>query len=235
MQCPVDHVQMPASNATGKCPSDHGQQNTEPTPSGDAAPPVDDARTNGHAAQSSQQHTPQGKCPFPHAATAAPSQTTTDPATCSMSYGSQPSSAEAPQTAQCPMGFSSADGPRMTEFHCVICKSLLYDCTQLGCSCKYCRHCVAAYNDCPLCGADITSRTSDPELQGMPTHKTTCVRGSVDLAAPVARCSFLGTFSPHKVDTVIVCILQGWWISTLMHTLAHTTCLTWAKMLAISR
>ena len=159
-------AKMSPAKVTGKCPFDHGQRTGNATSSSEIARPVNDTEPNAHATPSTQASPKEG-CPYPHSATAAAPQTSAVPATCPMGYGPQPSSAEAPQTAQCPMGFSSADGPRMTELHCVICKSLLYDCVQLSCSCKYCRHCVAAYNDCPLCGADITSRKPASELQGV--------------------------------------------------------------------
>lgn len=163
----TEHAHTSPAKATAKCPFSHIQSKDAPPVSHDSVHSVRDSTSNGYAVKPSDEFARQGICPFPHASAAAASQTSADPATCPMGYGPQPSTAEAPQTAQCPMGFSSADGPRMTEFHCVICKSLLYDTVQLGCSCRYCRHCVAAYNDCPLCGADISSRTPDPKLQGM--------------------------------------------------------------------
>ena len=33
-------------------------------------------------------------------------------------------------------------------------------------ACLCCRHCVARFQDCPVCGADITRREPDAELQG---------------------------------------------------------------------
>ncbi|KAL0034657.1 hypothetical protein WJX77_001447 [Trebouxia sp. C0004] len=113
-------------------------------------------------------------CPLGYAAS-EPVQDAPPTAVCPMGHGPQPGAAHArlddaegsPAPAQCPMGFTASDGPRMTQLHCVICKSLLYDCVQLSCSCKYCRYCVASFSDCPLCGADITSRTAATELQGM--------------------------------------------------------------------
>ena len=111
-------------------------------------------------------------CPFGYATSEAVTEPSAAATKCPMGHGQQQNHAADTDArpdvapAQCPMGFTAADGPKMTQFHCVICKSLLYDCVQLSCSCKYCRYCVANFQDCPLCGADITSRTAEPGLQG---------------------------------------------------------------------
>lgn len=150
----------------GKCPFNHGEAKALDAATGQKPAQHDEANGHANAAEPSQTSASRAKCPFPHATSEDSSQAPADPATCPMGYGPQPSSADTPQTAQCPMGFSSVDGPVMTQFHCVICKSLLYDCVQLSCSCKYCRYCTLEYSDCPLCGADIKSRTPVAELQG---------------------------------------------------------------------
>ncbi|KAL3148158.1 hypothetical protein ABBQ38_014440 [Trebouxia sp. C0009 RCD-2024] len=176
MQCPVAHPrtsQKFSGRSGGKCPFNQAR----PTPVGNvgAGRTGDNATSTALRAVSSD--SPEAVaalngCPFGYAASEPVREPSGADTSCPMAHGQQQSHVEisaeqesAP--AQCPMGFTAADGPRMTEFHCVICKSLLYDCVQLSCTCKYCRYCVAAYHDCPLCGADITSRTPEPKLQGM--------------------------------------------------------------------
>ncbi len=177
MECPVSHVvtdkQQTIAHA-GKCPFNHGQMRVHTTQS------TTDKAADGQRAdlqsdeslQSCEAVAALNGCPLGYAAS-VPEQDA-PPAVCPMGHGSQPGAAHArldddessPAPAQCPMGFTASDGPRMTQLHCVICKSLLYDCVQLSCSCKYCRYFVANFSDCPLCGADITSRTAATELQG---------------------------------------------------------------------
>ena len=176
MQCPVSHAvsnEQPPAAPAGKCPFDHGRL---PAPASqvsgrESASEQRAGARSVEALQSPETASALNSCPLGYAASEPVPSTA---ATCPMGYGDQSATtnerndgAEAgPAPAQCPMGFSAADGPRMTQLHCVICKSLLYDCVQLSCSCKYCRYCVANFSDCPLCGADITSRTPAPELQG---------------------------------------------------------------------
>ena len=164
MRCPVEHqaAERSASAAAGKCPFNHGQFSAGKSSQAE----------NGHippaTRPSSEAHAALNGCPMGYTAS-EPVQQPQDQAACPMAHGTQNGTASQGSEAapaQCPMGFTAADGPRMTAFHCVICKSLLYDCVQLSCACKYCRHCVANFRDCPLCGADITSRTPDTELQG---------------------------------------------------------------------
>lgn len=173
MECPVSHAessQQPPTSPAGKCPFNHGQPIS-----------VDRVAVAGHTAESSTAANDANMrgsseavaalngCPFGYAPSEPVQEPTAAAPVCPMGHGQQQSlSAPDPDTApaQCPMGFTSSDGPRMTQFHCVICKSLLYDCVQLSCSCKYCRHCVASFQDCPLCGADVKSRKSVPDLQG---------------------------------------------------------------------
>ena len=174
MECPVSHVvtgkQQTIAHA-GKCPFNHGQVRTQSTPDKDA----DGQRADLHSdesLQSSEAVSALNGCPLGYAAL-VPVQDA-PPAVCPMGRVSHPGAAHAHldnaesslAPAQCPMGFTASDGPRMTQLHCVICKSLLYDCVQLSCSCKYCKYCVANFSDCPLCGADITSRTDATKLQG---------------------------------------------------------------------
>ena len=156
--------------SAGKCPFSHAQAK-----SADSVLAVGHAETNGTATaltgdlnDITEAAAALNGCQLGYTA----SEPVTKKARCPVGHGQQQSNAtgtDAEQDAapaQCPMGFTAADGPRMTQFHCVICKSLLYDCVQLSCSCKYCRYCVANFQDCPLCGADITNRTASPELQG---------------------------------------------------------------------
>lgn len=177
MERPVSHVVHDKQQTTahaGKCPFNHGQVRvitTQSTTDKAADGQPADAQS-GDSLQSSEALAAFNGYPLGYAAS-VPVQDA-PPAVCPMGHGFQPGAAHArmddaesnPAPAQCPMGFTASDGPRMTQLHCVICKSLLYDCVQLSCSCKYCRYCVANFSDCPLCGADITSRTAATDLQG---------------------------------------------------------------------
>ena len=173
MQCPVSHAQpsqQPPNPSAGKCPYHHSQ----PVSAEGVAIVGQNAERNisnkdAHMGGSPEAVAALNGCPFGYAASEPVKEPSAAAPVCPMGHGQQqilpePDQDSAP--AQCPMGFTSSDGPRMTQFHCVICKSLLYDCLQLSCSCKYCKHCVASFQDCPLCGADIKSRKPDPGLQG---------------------------------------------------------------------
>ena len=177
MERAVSHVATDKQQTTahaGKCPFNHGQVRVTTTQSttDKAADGQREDIQSDESLQSSEAVAALNGCPLGYAAS-VPVQDG-PPAVCPMGQGSQPGAAHAglddaessPAPAQCPMGFTAPDGPRMTQLHCVICKSLLYNCVQLNCSCKYCKYCVANFSDCPLCGADITSRTAATELQG---------------------------------------------------------------------
>lgn len=178
MECPVSRV-VPDKQQTiahaSKCPFNHGQVvNTTQSTTDTAAVKQPAHLQSDESLQLSEAVAALSGCPLGYAAS-VPSAQDAPPAVCPMGHGSEPGAAHArlddaesrPAPAQCPMGFTASDGPRMTQLHCVICKSLLYDCVQLSCSCKYCRYCVASFSDCPLCGADIISRTAATELQEM--------------------------------------------------------------------
>ena len=163
--------QEPAAKSARRCPVSHAQPQFVDS--------AGQANENGipAALSADSQDSPEAVAalngsPFGYAASEAVKEPSAGAARCPMGHGQQQdhtADTDARQDAapaQCPMGFTAADGPRMTQFHCVVCKSLLYDCVKLSCSCKYCRYCVANFQDCPLCGADITSRTAVPELQG---------------------------------------------------------------------
>ena len=165
--------QEPVATPAGRCPFDPAQLQSVVSASqaGENGTPM--------ALPTESQDSPDAvaalnACPFGYAASEPVKEPSAAAARCPMGHGQQQSQAshtDARQDAvpaQCPMGFTAADGPRMTQLHCVICKSLLYDCVKLSCSCKYCRYCVENFQDCPLCGADITSRTAESELQGVP-------------------------------------------------------------------
>ncbi|DBB18148.1 TPA: hypothetical protein ACH3X3_003122 [Trebouxia sp. C0006] len=178
MERAVSHVATDKQQTTahaGKCPFNHGQVRVTTTQSttDKAADGQREDIQSDESLQSSEAVAALNGCPLGYAAS-VPVQDG-PPAVCPMGQGSQPGAVHAglddaessPAPAQCPMGFKASDGPRMTQLHCVICKSLLYNCVQLNCSCKYCKYCVANFSDCPLCGADITSRTAATELQGI--------------------------------------------------------------------
>ena len=165
MQCPVNHNASSKAHAgsAGKCPFDHSQLAATK-----ASNAEEGQQPSATAQPSSEAHAALNGCPMGYTASEPVQE---NGVACPMGFGGTPaansqSNSNDAAPAQCPMGFTAADGPRMTEFHCVICKSLLYDCIQLSCSCKYCRDCVANFRDCPLCGADISSRTPDIKLQG---------------------------------------------------------------------
>ena len=163
--------QEPAVNLAGRCPINHAHSQSVVS-DGQASENGTPAASPAESQESPEAFAALKGCPFSYATSEAVKEPSAAAARCPMGHGQQQNHAsdtEASQDAapaQCPMGFTAADGPRMTQFHCVICKSLLYDCVKLSCSCKYCRYCVANFQDCPLCGADITSRTAEPELQG---------------------------------------------------------------------
>ena len=69
---------------------------------------------------------------------------------------------------KCPLGFtSSASGRRaVSEWQCMICRSLLYDCVTTSCGHEFCRDCILKTKDCPRCGADVGELLSNIEKQG---------------------------------------------------------------------
>lgn len=84
------------------------------------------------------------------------------------SHASTTSSTAPPAAAAtCPLGFGSSSGPKLTNLHCIICKSFLYDCVKTNCGHSYCRHCISRFRDCPTCGADVVSVESAPESQSL--------------------------------------------------------------------
>jgi len=102
------------------------------------------------------------------------------PAACPMGFGARadassggPSAHTAPSApatgapATCPLGYGSSSGPKLTNLHCMICKSFLYDCIKTNCGHKYCRVCISRFRDCPTCGADVVSVEEDPEAQSV--------------------------------------------------------------------
>ena len=243
MQCPVAHSrtsQEPSGRSAGKCPFSHGTGgHAQPTSvaAGDQQGRENAGSTvTGESRDSSDAVAALNGCPFGY----PPSEPVREPsgaaARCPIGHGQQqsnggPSAEQDSAPAQCPMGFTAADGPRMTQFHCVICKSLLYDCVQLSCSCKYCRYCVAAFHDCPLCGADITSRTHEPKLQGAGSCASCAIQYSCNqqlLLLPLITCELL--FGSLKLLR-----LQVWWTSISRLMLAHKTYLTLANQTAPCR
>lgn len=227
MECPVSHVvtdKQPTIAHAGKCPFNHGQVRVTTTQN-TADKAADGQRADlqsDEPLQSSEAVAALNGCPLGYAAS-EPVQDAPPTAVCPMGQGPQPGAAHArlddaegsPAPAQCPMGFTASEGPRMTQLHCVICKSLLYDCVQLSCSCKYCRYCVANFSDCPLCGADITSRIAATELQG------TCCALCCVWVVPVTTYAL---FIPCLVCCFwVTASMQGWWIHTLMPTLGPKT------------
>jgi tetratricopeptide (TPR) repeat protein len=105
-------------------------------------------------------------------------ETGSSPATCPMGFGalavassgegsSHAAAAPGAPGATCPLGFGSSSGPKLTNLHCMICKSFLYDCVKTNCGHKYCRVCISRFQDCPTCGADVVSVEADAEAQSV--------------------------------------------------------------------
>lgn len=79
-----------------------------------------------------------------------------------------PTGVDVQQKATCPLGFGSSSGPRLSSLHCPLCRSLLFDThVTKGCSHKFCRDCIARFQDCPVCGMDITETVPDTKTQGV--------------------------------------------------------------------
>ena len=94
------------------------------------------------------------------------------PATCPMGFGARTDASSDPSPsgsapATCPLGFGSSSGPKLTNLHCIICKSFMYDCVKTNCGHTYCRACIYRFQDCPTCGADVVSVQPDPESQSL--------------------------------------------------------------------
>ena len=98
------------------------------------------------------------------------------PAACPMGFGARADASSGGPSAQaaapsapatCPLGFGTSSGPKLTNLHCMICKSFLYDCVKTNCGHKYCRVCISRFRDCPTCGADVVSAVEDPEAQSV--------------------------------------------------------------------
>lgn len=71
-------------------------------------------------------------------------------------------------TSGCPLGFGGGkQGPNLTNFHCIICKALYYNCKVTNCNHRFCGGCIDKFRDCPVCGADIEHLTSDAEMQDL--------------------------------------------------------------------
>ena len=245
MQCPVAHArtsqadvsQKPATNSAGRCPFNQGQPQSVDS-AGQAGEEGTPAALAAESQESPEAVAALNAWPFGYAASQAVKEPSAAAARCPMGHGQQqdhtadPDARQDAAPAQCPMGFTAADGPRMTQFHCVICKSLLYDCVKLSCSCKYCRYCVANFQDCPLCGADITSRTAEPELQGAAHLLYASCRVHPLRNGPLHTVQPLHDLLVAWFRCLSLFGLQVSWISTSVLMLAHKTCLTWANQTA---
>lgn len=74
---------------------------------------------------------------------------------------------EASSGGKCPLGYDSVSF-KIGPFSCVLCRALLYDSSRcVPCRHIFCRGCISRFQDCPLCGLDIDSIESDPEMQGL--------------------------------------------------------------------
>lgn len=78
----------------------------------------------------------------------------------------QASKEQSAELGTCPLGFGSGkEGPRMGIFHCIICKSIMYEASKTNCGHTFCKHCIEKFRDCPACGADITDIQPNTEIQ----------------------------------------------------------------------
>ncbi len=111
----------------------------------DATTPSQEQQANGSAA----------KCPFSHAATAAPAPQT-DAA----------DAAEEKKPLECPMGFGAGGTAKLDPLNCIICRTLYFDAATTACHHVFCRFCIAPCRDCPICGADCQPLSPDTQMQG---------------------------------------------------------------------
>jgi hypothetical protein len=109
----------------------------------------------------------------------------TQPASCPFlsKQGAQPSPSDASAghdttkeppspPAVCPLGFGSSNkGPRLSPLHCIICKSLMYNCVVTECGHRFCAACISRTPDCPACGADVGTVSPDKDVQGEKARK----------------------------------------------------------------
>ncbi|KAI8107455.1 hypothetical protein M9435_002484 [Picochlorum sp. BPE23] len=80
--------------------------------------------------------------------------------------GSNSSKERSAEVGTCPLGFGSGkEGPRMGLFHCIICKSIMFEASITNCGHTFCKHCIEKCRDCPACGADITDIQPNIEIQ----------------------------------------------------------------------
>lgn len=114
-----------------------------------------------------------GKCPF--LAGMSGVAVATPEAAREPSAAPQPSShslsttagAQVAQPAVCPLGFGGGQQRKLGEFHCLICRALYHDCAVTSCGHRYCSGCMRGVRDCPICGADVTGLTPDPDTQAL--------------------------------------------------------------------
>lgn len=77
------------------------------------------------------------------------------------------SSDSASISPKCPFGYDSHSF-KLGPFSCMICQALLFESSKcVPCSHIYCKACISAFKDCPLCGADIEKVEADPNLQNV--------------------------------------------------------------------
>ncbi|KAL4517007.1 hypothetical protein Ndes2437B_g06628 [Nannochloris sp. 'desiccata'] len=161
MSCPFKHVwaSEPAAQDTKRDPG--SDDLLSDSASKLASVSLENGSENVHASENG----------LPKAATAA----------CPMGFGARadassdgpsaqagaPSAPAAGAPATCPLGFGSSSGPKLTNLHCTICKSFLYDCVKTNCGHTYCRVCISRFQDCPTCGADVVSVEEDRESQSV--------------------------------------------------------------------
>jgi hypothetical protein len=121
----------------------------------------------GTGSRSDAMHTaPASACPFASAFLGKQQgQPEEGPSNASTGYKDTGTAAE--PAGVCPLGFSSAKGPKLSRLHCPLCKSLLFEsCKAVACQHIFCSFCIGPFADCPLCGRDIDGTEPDSESQG---------------------------------------------------------------------
>lgn len=109
-----------------------------------------------------------GTCPFGFgAAAAAPQAAGSSAGAASNADPTGPVAEPAAAPGKCPYGFGQAsNGPKLSELHCVLCRSLLFEAVTTNCGHIFCGSCAGRFSDCPVCGADIIEMKPNTELQG---------------------------------------------------------------------
>lgn len=175
-----------------------------------ASCPMSGASANAAPAAAASAATPPS-CPFSGAsATKPPSQAA------ALVTSDAPGAAAAPaqQGGTCPLGFGgTGSGPRMSVLHCTLCRSLLFDAHKInGCGHVFCKECVSRFQDCPVCGADVTGLSPDTAAQGARGVGGMCTCAPWEYAGHCAEvpalwcCPLLHCTAVHSLRCALTCL-----------------------------